>query len=124
MRLPNSAAGRTGVFVLTVLAATALSGCIVAPVGGPYRSVPTPYEAGPPGPPIEYAPPPPQYEVIPVAPAVGYVWIGGYWNWQVNRHVWIGGRWALPPAGRYWVPHRWDRGPGGWRHHPGYWGRR
>ena len=101
-----------------------LAGCVVAPLGGPYRATPYPYEAGPPGPMVDVAPPPPQYEVVPVAPALGYVWIGGYWNWHLGRHVWIGGRWAVPPSGHYWVPHRWERGGQGWRQHPGHWGRR
>lgn len=113
---------------LTALATlAALTGCVIAPLGGPYRTMPAPYEPGPPGPPgslVEMAPPSQQYEVIPVAPAVGYVWIGGFWNWQLGHHVWVGGRWAQPPHGHHWVPHRWERTPQGWRQHPGYWGRR
>jgi hypothetical protein len=94
----------------------ALAACVVAPVGpGPYYS-----EVGPD---VDVAPPPPRYEVVPAAPAVGYVWIGGYWTWQLGRHVWIGGRWALPPAGHAWVPGYWNRHGNGWRWHGGYWGR-
>jgi WXXGXW repeat (2 copies) len=112
-------------FIAAMVAAlTTLTGCVVAPLGGPYRSTQTPYEAGPPGPYVNVAPPPPQYEAIPVAPALGYVWIGGHWGWKLGRHVWIGGRWALPPHGHHWVPHRWEHGQGGWRHHPGHWRRR
>ena len=112
-------------FIIAAAAALAtLSGCVVAPLGGPYRPMPTPFEPGPPGPYVNMAPPPPQYEVISIAPALGYVWIGGYWNWYLGRHAWIGGRWALPPAGHHWVPYRWERGQGGWQQHQGYWGRR
>ena len=107
-----------------VSALAALTGCVVAPLGGPYRPIQTPYEPGPPGPYVNVAPPPLQYEAIPIAPALGYVWIGGYWNWHLGRHLWIGGRWALPPAGHHWVPHRWESGQGGWQQHHGHWGRR
>lgn len=98
--------------------AAALSGCVIAPLppSGPYRSEE--------GPVIDNPPPPPQYEPVPVAPAVGYVWIGGYWGWRAGRHVWIGGRWALPPAGHVWVPGYWGRYGPGWRWNGGYWGRR
>jgi WXXGXW repeat (2 copies) len=27
-------------------------------------------------------------------PVVGYVWIDGFWDWQLGRRVWIGGRWG------------------------------
>ena len=40
---------------------------------------------------VEYvpvAPPPPRYEYVGPAPTVGYVWIGGYWNWAGGRHEW------------------------------------
>lgn len=103
-------------WVPAALLATLLSGCYVMPVGYPRGGY-----APAPGEMIDAAPPPAQYEVAPVAPALGYVWIGGYWNWQLGRHVWVGGRWALPPAGHYWVPHRWERGSRGWSAHPGYW---
>lgn len=97
-----------------VLAAgAALSGCVVAPVG-PYYGEPV----------VAVAPPPPQYEVVPVAPYPGWLWIGGYWNWQLNRHVWIGGHWEAPRPGWRYVPHRWDPVPGGWRQAPGRWERR
>lgn len=91
-----------------------LAGCYVVPVG--HR----PYD----GPVVEAPPPPAQYEVVPAAPAVGHIWIGGYWTWRLGRHVWIGGRWAVPPPGQVWVPHRWDRGPRGWSERPGYWSHR
>lgn len=94
---------------------TALSACYIVPVG-PRGG----YDAGPV---VVDGPPPPQYEVVPAAPGLGYVWIGGYWTWQLGRHAWVGGRWAVPPAGHSWVPHRWDRGSRGWSERPGYWQR-
>ncbi|MFO1328592.1 MAG: hypothetical protein U1F56_14640 [Rubrivivax sp.] len=105
---------------LVLTTAAALGGCVVAPLG-PYRGGPYAME---PGPVVDAAPPPAPYEAQPVAPGPGYVWIGGYWGWNLGRHVWIGGRWALPPAGYGWVPGYWGRHGQGWRWHGGYWGRR
>lgn len=94
------------------LAALGLAGCVVAPVG-PYGE-----------PVVAAAPPPPQAEVVGVAPAVGYVWISGYWNWGGARYVWVPGYWSPPRPGYHWVPHRWERHPKGWRQRPGHWERR
>lgn len=104
-----------------------LAGCYVVPIGAPHGRGPGGGRGGghdDGGAWVQVPPPAPRYEPIPVAPGPGYLWIGGYWSWQVNRHVWIGGRWALPPAGHVWVPHRWDRGRRGWSERPGHWGRR
>jgi hypothetical protein len=93
------------------LGAALLSGCVVAPVG-PY-----------PGEVVAVAPPAPQVEVYGPAPAVGYVWIGGFWRWYGGRHVWVGGHWEAPRPGYHWVPHRWEPVRGGYRAVPGYWAR-
>jgi len=108
-----------GAAAATAATAFTLGGCVIAPwpAQGPYQSEP--------GPTAEAPPPPPQYEAPPPAPGPAYVWIGGYWAWQLGRHVWIGGRWALPPAGGYvWVPGYWGRHGPHWRWRGGYWGRR
>jgi hypothetical protein len=137
-RLPKA----RGLFVwaLWVSLGAALAGCIVVPAGrrgggpdGPYSSGggggPGGYGYGTPAPgwsgeAVVVAPPAPVYEVIPAAPGLGYIWIGGHWRWQLNRHIWIGGQWALPPRGySVWVPHRWERGQRGWVEHPGRWRR-
>lgn len=105
--------------LLAAAAAALVSGCVVAPYGrDPYR--------GDEGPVVQIEPPPVRVEVVPVAPGPAYVWIGGHWNWQLNRHVWIGGRWALPPRVGYgWVPGRWaPYRSGGWHWRGGYWGPR
>ena len=67
------------------LLSAALSGCIVAPAPGYYADVAV----------TEVAPPAPQYEVVGVAPAPGYIWIGGAWFWEGGRYGWHmqGGRW-------------------------------
>lgn len=95
------------------LAGTLLSGCVVAPVA------PYPYR----GAVVAVAPPPPQAEVYGPPPAVGYVWIGGFWNWLGGRHVWVGGHWEAPRPGYRWAPHRWEPVAGGWRMNPGHWDR-
>ena len=114
-----------------------LGGCVVAPL--PPRAYPpqpgypayppppgpgAPMTAPEPGPVIVEPPPPAQTELMPVAPGLGYVWIGGYWTWHLGRHVWIAGRWAVPPAGYVWAPGWWGRHGRGWRWHGGYWRRR
>jgi hypothetical protein len=98
--------------IVTALAA-ALSACVVYPARVAYV-----------GPTVAVAPPAPVVETYGVAPAPGYVWIGGYWNWVGGRHVWIRGHWAAPRPGYYWEPHRWVRGPDGWHLHEGHWVRR
>ena len=72
---------------------------------------------------VMVAPPAPQVEVVGVAPAPGYVWIGGYWNWVGGRHVWVGGHWDAGRPGYHWVPHRWVAYHGGYRMQRGHWER-
>jgi hypothetical protein len=104
---------------LKILAATALlsttllSGCVVVPARGYYG-----------GTVVAVAPPEARVEVVGVAPAAGYVWIPGYWNWNGSAHVWVGGYWAAGRPGYYWAPHAWVRYGGGWRMAPGHWVRR
>jgi len=89
----------------------ALAGCVVAPARPGYTS----------GGYVAVAPPPAQVEVIGVAPAPGYVWIGGYWGWTGARHEWVGGHWEASRAGYHWVAHTWEREDRGWRMNPGHW---
>jgi hypothetical protein len=97
---------------LITIGALSLTGCVVAPVG-PYYGEPA----------IAVAPPPPQQEFYGPPPVVGYVWIGGFWNWVGGRHVWVQGHWDAPRPGYRWVPHRWEQGPRGWYQRPGHWDR-
>jgi hypothetical protein len=49
------------------------------------------------------APPAPIVEDISIAPAPGFIWIGGFWAWN-GRWMWQGGRWAHPPRhGALWI---------------------
>ncbi len=71
---------------------------------------------------VEAAPPLPQSDVISVAPAPDYVWIGGYWGWNMGRHVWIAGHWERPPHGFHgWVAPRWERRGRGYVFVRGFW---
>ncbi|HQT26215.1 MAG TPA: hypothetical protein PLK99_06400 [Burkholderiales bacterium] len=84
-----------------------LSGCVVAPA---------PYYATMP-------PPAPREEFIGAAPAVGYIWIGGYWNWVGGRYVWARGHWEPPRPGYRWMPHHWVQEGNRWHHRGGRWER-
>lgn len=88
-----------------------LVGCVVAP--SPY------YEAEGP----LYGPPPPHEEIIGVAPVVGSVWIGGYWDWSGRNYDWRPGHWEAPHPGYRWMPHRWEQNGQHWQHHGGRWER-
>ena len=104
--------------LFTMLAsATFLGGCVVrgsVAVPAPAVYVDT----------VAVAPPPPRVEVIGVAPQPGYLWLGGYWNWEGGRHVWVAGHWEAPRPGYRWVPHEWVHAGGGWRLREGHWARR
>jgi hypothetical protein len=95
------------------------SGCVVVPYGsrGGYATTQDYGDV------VAVAPPPPQQEVIGVAPALGYLWIGGYWGWHGGRHAWVPGHWSAPRAGHSWVPHSWARVGNGWRLNQGRWQR-
>ncbi|TLY76741.1 MAG: hypothetical protein E6K43_01255 [Gammaproteobacteria bacterium] len=95
------------------LLSAALSGCIVAPAPGYYADVAV----------TEVAPPAPQYEVVGVAPAAGYIWIGGAWFWESGRYGWRPGRWEAPRPGYRWVPHTWRREGNRWHMQGGRWER-
>jgi hypothetical protein len=67
------------------------------------------------------APPPPPPVVVtymPPRPAVGYVWVPGYWYPAGRAYRWRGGYWAKPPRGKVrWVAPQYRGG----RYYVGYW---
>jgi|SRR5689334_17041152 hypothetical protein len=69
------------------------------------------------------APPAPVYEAAPPPPAVGYVWVPGYWGWNYDRYVWVRGRYVVGRPGYAWVPDRWDHRGERWHHEQGHWAR-
>lgn len=108
---------------MTTSASLLLTGCVVRE-----RTV---YANPPPAAPatastdVEVEGPPPADQVdtvVGVAPAPGFVWVGGYYGWVGHSWVWHGGYWGRPPhPGAIWVhPHYVYRGG---RHYyaRGYW---
>ena len=73
---------------------------------------------------LNYGPPTPRYEIVP-APRAGYVWTGGHWQWQTNRHVWIAGNWQPERTGYTYYQPRWieREGGGGWNYRASRWDR-
>lgn len=70
---------------------------------------------------VTQAPPPVPVETVVVAPAPGYVWVGGEWIWN-GRWVWSAGHWAYPPhVGAIWIGGSWGHSHHGWYHTPGCW---
>lgn len=104
---------------LAVAGLSALSACVVTPVGRSYAYVPA-------GEVIiaDVGPPAPYVEVVPVAPYAGAVWINGYWGWRGGRHYWVGGRYEQPRLGYGWAPHRWVQHDNRWHLEGGAWFRR
>jgi hypothetical protein len=105
-------------FLLFVSAGLLLvaAGCVVVPAD----SYSQPYAYGDV---VTVAPPAPQVEYIGPPPAVGYLWLGGYWAWRGGRHAWVPGHWEAPHPGYHWVPHEWRHEGPGWRFHQGHWAR-
>lgn len=71
---------------------------------------------------ISVAPPAPLYEVVP-AISPGYIWVPGYWAWNVDRHIWIRGRTIVQRVGYRWEPDRWEQRNRVYYRHPGRWER-
>ena len=123
-------------FILTGVAATQLTGCVVR-AGVAVPPPPPPprvYVAPPPPPPAadiavdadvqasEAPPPLPDY-AQPPCPVEGYLWTPGYWAWGVGGYYWVPGTWVAPPrVGLLWTPGYWGYVGGVYMFHAGYWG--
>ena len=74
---------------------------------------------------VNVAPPElPVYEEPPL-PAVGYIFVPGYWFWDTDAsdYVWIPGTWVqAPEPGYLWTPGYWGYEGGAYLWHGGYWG--
>jgi hypothetical protein len=74
---------------------------------------------------VNIAPPPLPVYVQPACPAVGYIWVPGYWAWNDGAYYWVPGTWVLPPeVGLLWTPGWWGWNDGAYMWHAGYWGPR
>jgi len=92
--------------IACVAAALALAGCYVHAAGPGYGA-----EAGVGGDyyEVEGPPPPVQEETVVASPGPDYVWIGGYYDWDVSarNYAWRSGRWERPPdRDAHWVAPR------------------
>jgi hypothetical protein len=84
---------------------------------------------------VQIGPPPPPRVVYvqPARPAVGFVWVAGYWYPVGRKYRWHEGYWTRPPyAGALWVAPRYDgrvfvagywQGPRGRVDHDHHWDR-
>ena len=73
---------------------------------------------------ITIAPPPlPVYEQ-PLCPSEDYLWIPGYWPWDLvdDDYFWVPGTWVLPPeVGMLWTPPYWAWVDTGFVFYDGFW---
>jgi hypothetical protein len=60
----------------------------------------------------------------PICPADGYLWVPGYWSYDVAYgYYWVPGKWVQPPqVGLLWTPGYWGWGGSSFVFYPGYWG--
>jgi len=66
------------------------------------------------------APPAVVVDTVPAQPGPGYVWVGGYWQWDGAHYVWVPGRWVRHAGA--WCGGHWRHVPGsGWYWDPGHW---
>lgn len=71
---------------------------------------------------VRRAPPAEHIDVIISAPAPGYVWVRGRWEWHTANFTWVPGVWVMLPPGRtVWVDGRWRQDRYGWYWLDGYW---
>ena len=64
----------------------------------------------------------PVYEQ-PAIPAVGYLWMPGYWSYGPEGYFWVPGTWVEPPQpGLVWTPGYWGWSNGVFAWNAGYWG--
>jgi len=66
-------------------------------------------------------PPVVRREVRTVAPAPGYVWVDGWWDWQGDQWVWIEGHWEQTAPHARWVRAAYVPEYGRYRYVPAHW---
>jgi hypothetical protein len=74
---------------------------------------------------VRVAPPALPIYVQPPIPGPRYIWIPGYWAWDVDDYYWVPGTWVLGPGdGLLWTPGYWGWNDGLYVWSAGYWGPR
>ena len=72
---------------------------------------------------IRIAPPLLPVYVQPPIPGPDYIWVPGYWAWDVDDYYWVPGTWVLAPyPDLLWTPGYWGWSDGIYVWHAGYWG--
>jgi len=112
--------------ISAIVLASALGGCLVAPVAyqpAPAPAAPPPEQYDPEADQVSEPPPPiPVYEQ-PACPVAGYIWTPGLWEWGPAGYFWVPGTWIEPPAvGLLWTPGYWGLAGAVYVFHRGYWG--
>jgi len=60
-----------------------------------------------------------------LVPAMGYLWVPGYWAYGGDGYFWVRGYWIVAPQpGFLWTPGYWGYADGAYIWHGGYWGPR
>jgi hypothetical protein len=98
-------------YCVVVVAAVAVSGCVVSSRGHIRVRAPTIVISAP--------PPPPPRPVVVARP--GFVWIEGRQVYRGGRYVWVEGRYEADRAGHHWVQGRWERNGEGHVWVEGHW---
>jgi WXXGXW repeat (2 copies) len=72
---------------------------------------------------VNIAPPVLPVYVQPPCPAVGFLWVPGYWAYGDAGYYWVPGTWVQPPSvGLLWTPGYWGWVNGAYAWNAGYWG--
>jgi hypothetical protein len=72
---------------------------------------------------IRVAPPVLPVYVQPPIPGPDYIWVPGYWAWDIDDYYWVPGTWVLAPyPGLLWTPGYWAWRDGIYVWNAGYWG--
>jgi hypothetical protein len=72
---------------------------------------------------VALAPPPLPVYTQPPLPALGYIWVPGYWAYADSDYFWVPGTWVEPPqVGYLWTPGYWAWANGEYAWNGGYWG--
>ncbi|HVP11016.1 MAG TPA: hypothetical protein VMV94_07495 [Phycisphaerae bacterium] len=70
---------------------------------------------------VHEAPPPLIVEPVPPLPAVGMVWVGGYWVHDHGHYAWCRGRYVRPVPGHRLEPAHWEHTHRGYEFHGERW---
>jgi hypothetical protein len=73
---------------------------------------------------VPSAPPEPKPEVKTPCPALGYIWVAGYWDYIGGHHVWRDGRWVQGKPGYEYVRARYEFDGKAWQFHVPHWHKR